>query len=123
MLKRWSLCLLLMSPILTAESAEPRIEADKAPFYVGKSVMACGKLAAIKHTEDKHYLNLDKPYPNQSLTILLWESDYSGFIQRLGKLDNLMGKTFCGRGQIQEYQGNLEMTISNPLFLRLMKGD
>jgi len=103
-----------------SHAAEPKIEAYKAPFHVGKTVMACGTLAETKHFSDRHYLNLDKKYPKQSLTVLVWNKDYRWFEQRFGKIDSYVGRRFCARGKIEEYKNNLQMKVTNPQFLRLM---
>lgn len=105
----------------TVNAQEPKIEAIKAAFYVGQNVMACGTLADIKHLENRHYLNLDKPYPNQSLTLLIWDNNYRWFEERFGKIDGMKGKRFCARGKIEEYKNNLQIKVNNPQFLRLMK--
>ena len=109
---------LLLSTIPYA--AEPKIEAYKAPFHVGKSVMACGNLAQTKHLSNRHYLNLDKKHPNQSLTILVWDNDYRWFEEKFGKIDSYVGRRFCVRGTIEDYKGNLQIKVSKPQFLRLM---
>lgn len=54
-----------------ANAAEPKIEAFEAPFHIGETVMACGTLAQTKYFSNRHYLNLDKKHPNQSLTVLV----------------------------------------------------
>lgn len=105
----------------TVHAEEVKIEAFKAPFHVGKTVMACGKLAETKHLSNRHYLNLDKNYPNQTLTILVWDNDYNWFEERFGKIDNMIGERFCARGTIAEYKNNLQIQLKNPQFLRLMK--
>lgn len=104
----------------TSNAAEPKIEAYKAPFHVGKSVMACGRLAEVKHFSNRHYLNLDKRYPNQTLTILVWNKDYRWFENRFGDLDDYIGRRFCARGKIEDYKHNIQMQVKNPQFLRLM---
>lgn len=112
---------LLIGTSLQANAEEPKIEAIKAAFYVGKPVMACGILKETKHLSNRHYLNLDKPYPNQSLTLLVWDNDYRWFEERFGKIDGHIGKRFCARGTIEEYKNNLQIQVGNPQFLRLMK--
>ena len=102
-------------------NGEPRIEAIKAPFYVGKTVMACGILTEVSHQESIHFLNFDKRYPEQTLTIVIFNSDYRPFEERLGKLENHIGAKFCARGKIEEYNERLQIKIKNPQFLRLMK--
>lgn len=106
--------------IASSQAAEPKIEAFKAPFHVGQTVMACGTLAETKHFPDRHYLNLDNRYPKQSLTVLVWNKDYRWFEDRFGKIDNFVGRRFCARGKIEEYKNNMQMQVTNPQFLRLM---
>ena len=105
---------------LNSFGQELKIEAIKAPFHVGKSVMACGQLAEIKHLDNRHYLNLDRKYPNQTLTLLVWDNNYRWFEERFGRIDGMVGKRFCARGTIEEYKKNLQMKVNNPQFLRLM---
>lgn len=111
----------LLFASITVYAQEAKIEANKAAFHVGKSVMACGQLVEIKHLSNRHYLNLDRTYPNQSLTLLVWSKDYQWFEERFGKIDSMVGKRFCARGKIEEYKNNLQIQVSNPQFLRLMK--
>lgn len=115
---------IVMSLMLFASSLtyaqEAKIEANKSAFHVGESIMACGKLAQIKHLENRHYLNLDKPYPNQTLTILVWNSDYRWFESRFGSLDAMNGRRICARGVIEQYKNSLQIEVKNPQFLRLM---
>lgn len=101
-------------------AAEPKIEAFKAPFHVGQSVMACGKLAEVKHFPNRHYLNLDQKYPKQSLTVLVWNKDYRWFEERFGKIDSFVDRRFCARGTVKDYKGSLQIQIANPQYLRLM---
>lgn len=105
---------------ISSNASEPKIEAFKAPFHVGKTVMACGSLAQVKHVSNRHYLNMDKKYPAQSLTVLVWDSDYRWFEERFGSIDGFVGRRFCVRGKIEEYKNNMQMQVTNPQFLRLM---
>lgn len=101
--------------------AEEKIEAFKSAFYVDKTVMACGQLVQIKDMNGRYYLNLDKNYPNQSLTLLLWNKDYHWFESKFGNMNNLIGYRLCARGKIEEYKNNLQMHLTNPQYLRLIK--
>lgn len=105
---------------IASNANEPKIEAFKAPSHVGKTVMACGNLAQVKHLSNRHYLNLDKKYPNQALTVLVWDSDYRWFEERFGSIEGFVGRRFCARGKIEEYKNNMQMQVTNPQFLRLM---
>lgn len=121
MLKKILVTSLLSLASVSSIAQEAKIEAIKAPFHVGKSVMACGQLAEVKHFDNRHYLNLDKKYPNQSLTLLVWDNNYKWFEERFGRIDHMVGQRFCARGTIEEYKNNLQIKVNNPQFLRLMK--
>ncbi|GKW54107.1 hypothetical protein NCCP2140_31600 [Pseudoalteromonas sp. NCCP-2140] len=111
----------ILTLLISAQAQEPKIEAFKAPFHVGKSVMACGEVAQVSKGKKATYLNLDKEYPNQSLTILVWDSNLAPFEERFGNLKRLSGERICARGKISEYKNTLQIKVSNPQFLRLMK--
>ena len=109
---------LLFSSIVTA--ADPKIESRKASLYVDKWVMACGMLAEINHLPNRHYMNFDRKYPNQSLTALVWNKDYRWFENRYGKIDNYVGHRFCVSGTIVATQNRLQINVTNPQFIRLI---
>lgn len=118
-MKYLSFCfLLIFTQIILAN--ELRIEAIKSPFHVGKTVMACGVLAQVKKSTKQIYLNLDKPYPDQSLTLLIWANKYDAFNKRFGDLDRHTNKKVCARGTIKEYKHSLQIVLNNPQFLRIM---
>lgn len=101
--------------------SEGRIATIKAPFYVGQTVMACGVVAQHSIGKKANYLNFDKPYPNQSLSALIWNDKTAGFEQRFGNLKSLVNQRVCVRGPITEYKNTLQIVVSNPQFLRLME--
>jgi hypothetical protein len=100
--------------------AEEQIEALKAPFHVGESVLACGKVAQVTVRSEVAYINLDRPYPNHALALVIWKSELPSYETRFGKLSTLEGKRVCARGKIEEYRKSLQMILKNPQFLRLM---
>jgi len=100
--------------------AEERIASSKAPFYVGKSVMACGTVAQVSKTAGVTYINLDNAYPTQSLSLVVWSTDAAAYEARLGDLAALHAHTVCARGIITEYRNRLQIIMKNPQYLRLM---
>jgi hypothetical protein len=57
------------------------------------------------------YLNLDRPYPTQVFTILIWGNDRPKF----GTPETtLMGKRVCATGTIKEYRGKPEIVATDP---------
>jgi DNA/RNA endonuclease YhcR with UshA esterase domain len=100
--------------------AEDQIEAIRAPFYVGKNVLACGRVAQVTVRSNVTYINLDRPYPNHTLGLVIWQSSLTDYESRLGKLSALEGRRVCARGLIEEYRSKLQIIMRNPQFLRLM---
>lgn len=107
----------------TLHASEPRIEARKAAFHVGEMVMACGTVVQVSKAKKAHYLNLDNRYPNQTLAVLSWNNNLKGFEQRFGKMYQFENQRVCVRGKITEYRNNLQIQLSNPQFLRVMKSE
>lgn len=116
------LIFIVMALTFTASpvEAEEKIQSIKAPFHVGKSVLACGPVAQVSRTQKAIYINLDRAYPNQSLGLVVWTSEAATYESRLGDLSALAGKTVCGRGLITEYRNRLQIVMKNPQYLRLM---
>lgn len=111
---------LSLALMVSPARAEENIQSIKAPFYVGKSVLACGPVAQVSRTPKAIHINLDRAYPNQSLDLVVWTSEASSYESRLGNLSALVGKTVCGRGLITEYRNRLQIVMKNPQYLRLM---
>lgn len=101
--------------------SEERIEAYRAPFYVGKQVMACGVLAGTSKFAKGIYLSLDKKYPHQTLTLVLWDESVAPIEAKFGSLSTQIGRTFCALGTIEKYKKSLQIQVENPQFLRLMQ--
>lgn len=100
--------------------AEDQIEAIRAPFYVGKSVLACGRVMQVTVRSNVTYINLDRSYPNHTLGLVIWQSSLADYENRFGKLSALEGRRVCARGLIEEYRNKLQIIMRNPQFLRLM---
>jgi DNA/RNA endonuclease YhcR with UshA esterase domain len=87
----------------------------QAAGHIGKWATVCGIVAsanyAIKTRRQPTFLNLDRPYPNQIFTILIWGSERPKF----GSPDvALMGKKVCATGTIEEYRGKPEIVATDP---------
>lgn len=104
----------------TAHS-EPTIDSSKAAFYVGKEAMVCGTVFEVKPFSRGTYINMGARYPNQHISFLVWDSELPKFNQRFGGLAVFKGARACGRGLIESYKNTLQIKVSNPQFLRLLK--
>lgn len=81
--------------------------AKQAGNNIGKTKTVCGKVATATYAKSTTgrptYLNLDKPYPRQIFTILIW-SEYRSLYKRAPE-KLFRGKTVCVRGPISTYNG------------------
>ena len=83
--------------------------------------MVCGEVASTHYAASTRgsptFINLEKPYPNQIVTILIWGSDRS----RFGDPEQrYRGKHVCVTGKVSVYRGVPEVVAreSSQLTLR-----
>lgn len=103
-----SLAILCLS-LIALSSAAQTLTAIEASKHVGESATVCGTVAG-EHTATSSrgqptFINLDKPYPNQVFTILVWSDER----QLVGKLP-ATGK-LCAVGSITLYRGVPEIVL------------
>ena len=85
------------------------ITAADAKNHIGEQATVCGLVAnkrvASQSQGTPTFVDLDKPYPNQSLTVLVWERDKGnvGLLPGSGQL--------CVTGQIVQYRGKAEIVL------------
>lgn len=110
-------CILLVSFAVIAE--EPKIQAKQSRDYLGETVVACGKVAQVSKGRKAHYLNIDESYPNETLSLLIWDENFPKFEQHHGDLSKLTLKNVCAKGKIVEYKQSLQIQMSNPEYLEV----
>jgi len=90
--------------------AQQRLTPADAKAHIGEQATVCGTVAsatyAARSKGQPTFLNLDKPYPNQAFTVVIWGSDRAKFGQPETKFKN---KRICVTGKIQEYRGGAEI--------------
>ncbi len=101
-------------------AAEERIEAHRSALHLGQSVLACGRVAQVSARNEVTYVNLDNPYPRQTLGLVIWRRDLPSYQARFGALPSLVGKSVCARGVIEQYRSNLQLVLRNPQSLNIM---
>lgn len=121
-MKKISLVASALAGLLVATAhAEPTIDSSKASFYVGNEAMVCGTVYEVKPFSKGTYINMGARYPDQHITFLVWNTDLPKFNARFGELSVFQGARACARGLIEHYKNTLQIKVSNPQFLRLMK--
>jgi hypothetical protein len=74
-----ALCLLAFAPA----PQHQKLSASEAKDHIGETATVCGDVVSTRYAASTKgqptFLNLDKPYPNQIFTVLIWGSNRSKF--------------------------------------------
>ena len=100
----------VMLAVVSGLSAQAQtISASQASQHIGQHETVCGQVAG-EHTATSSrgtptFINLDKPYPNQVFTILIWGDNRA----EIGHLPD-SGRV-CVTGTITDYRGRPEIVL------------
>jgi len=87
-------------------NAQTSISAAEAKNHVGEKATVCGSVASTHYAAGSRgkptFINLDKPYPSQIFTVLIWGSDRPKFGDPEQTYQN---KQICVTGKISDYKG------------------
>ena len=111
-----ALALLIVGPAL----AQKKISAAEAKDHVGETATVCGNVTSTRYASSTRgqptFLNLDKRYPNQIFTIVIWGSNRNKF----GRPEvDYSEKRVCVTGKIAEYRGAPEIVADDPKQIRV----
>lgn len=105
-----------------AYSQTGHLAAEQAKDHVGENATVCGKVVdshyASRSRGQPTFLNVDKRYPNQIFTIVIWGSDRPKFGDPEAKYGD---KEVCVTGKITNYRGVPETTANDPGQIELSK--
>ena len=91
------------------------ISAAEAKNHVGERATVCGEVASVHYAARSRgnptFINLDKPYPNQIFTVLIWGSDRPKFGD---PEEAYRSKHICVTGKISDYKGVPEIVAYEP---------
>ncbi|SRR6266567_6580728 len=116
---------LLAIPVVAVLSAalvhaQNSISSAEAKDHVGEIATVCGDVVsthyAARSRGNPTFINLDKPYPNQIFTIVIWGSDRPKFGD---PEETYRGKQICATGEISVYRGVAEMIAHEPSQIRI----
>ena len=95
--------------------AQTSISAAEAKNHVGERATVCGEVASVHYAARSRgnptFINLDKPYPNQIFTVLIWGSDRPKFGD---PEEAYRSKHICVTGKITDYKGGAEVVAYEP---------
>jgi hypothetical protein len=83
--------------------------ASEAKAHIGVEAVVTGTVAEVNKTERLVRLNLDKPYPNQVLTVVIWADKTNLFPE----VEKLRGKSVEISGKIVDYRSRPEIVMSS----------
>lgn len=91
------------------------LSADEARRHVGENTCVCGVVVSAHFAQrsgrQPTFLNLDKPYPNQIFTAVIWGGDRPKF----GEPEiTFEGKRVCVTGAIELYREKPEIILHDP---------
>jgi hypothetical protein len=99
-----------------------KLAAAEAKDHIGQQSTVCGKVASTRYAAMSRgkptFLNLDKPYPSQVFTILIWGGNREKFGTPEEKYRD---KQVCVTGKITEYRGAPEIVVTEPQSIEIEK--
>jgi DNA/RNA endonuclease YhcR with UshA esterase domain len=105
------LCLLAFAPA----PQHQKLSTSEAKDHIGETATVCGNVVSTRYVASTKgqptFLNLDKPYPSQIFTVLIWGSNRSKF--GTPEID-YKAKHVCVTGKITEYRGTPEIVANDP---------
>jgi hypothetical protein len=101
-------------------NAQKKLTTSEAKEHYGDTATVCGAVVSTRFADSTKgqptFLNLDKPYPNQVFTIVIWGNNRSKF----GTPEkDYNGKRICVTGKITAYAGLPEIVADEPKQIKL----
>src|SRR5580658_6388294 len=101
--------------LVPSDQAQKKITALEAKDHINESATVCGNVVSARFSASTKgqptFLNLEKPYPNQIFTVVIWGSDRAKF----GTPETeYKGKRICVTGKIENFRGVPEIVASDP---------
>jgi len=107
---------------VNSQSQIKKLTVADAKDHIGEQATVCGKVASTRYAATTRgkptFLNLDKPYPNQVFTTLIWGENRDKFGIPEEKYRD---KQVCVSGKITEYRGAPEIVVSDPQSIEVQK--
>ena len=91
------------------------ISATEAKNHVGQKATVCGEVTSTRYSARRRgsppFITLDKPYPDQVFTVLIWGSDRPKFGD---PEEAYQHRRICVTGKISDYKGVPEIVAYEP---------
>ena len=88
---------------------------SQASSHIGEDATVCGKVLAGYYARSSNgqptFINLDRAYPNQKFTIVIWGDDRYQFNNPENQYN---GRKVCVSGYIDSYKGVPQIAVGSP---------
>ena len=105
-----------LAPTTTSQPVRTWITPAEARSHVGSRRTVCGTVASATYASGSRgqptFLNLDRAYPNQIFTALIWGQNRSEFGSPPESI--YRGQDICVVGLIEWYDGEPEIVVTGP---------
>jgi DNA/RNA endonuclease YhcR with UshA esterase domain len=107
--------LLFATMVVSIASAQQKLLPSEARAHIGESATVCGTVVSSRFAASTKgqptFLNLDKSYPSQVFTVLIWGESRSKFGSPESEYKD---KHICVTGTITVYRGVPEIVVNDP---------
>jgi DNA/RNA endonuclease YhcR with UshA esterase domain len=114
-MRKYLIATCLAAILLLPLEAQKKLFPAEAKDHVGETATVCGNVVSTRYVASTKgqptFLNLDKPYPNQIFTIVIWGSNRSKFGRPEVECNE---KRICVTGRITAYRGVPEVIANDP---------
>ena len=96
-----------------AKAQTKNVTLDSIAKYEGKTITICEKVQSTYQTKGEHknvMLSFGKPYPKNTFTVMIFESDLEKF--SYNPVEKLNNKTVCITGKVVIYKDKPEIIIT-----------
>ena len=115
-MRKLALSLSLFVLLLSTAVAQEKVSPSEAAKLVGKKATVCGQVASANFAARSRgrptFLNLDRPYPNQIFTVVIWGQNRAKFSP--APESAYRAKRICVSGTISSYRGQPQIVVSDP---------
>lgn len=108
---------------LKVDFKKGQVSAAQAKYFIGDECTVCGRVVSTKFSENGKanptYINLDKKFPDQVFTLVIFGKDRVNFSYEPEKY--LYNKTICIKGKVGEWGGTPQMVISEESAIEVLE--
>ena len=90
----------------------------EAKTKLNKIEKVCGKIVSFHKFKSGYYFNFDKNYPNEPLTLLIWDEKISLMSNNTGSIpspESIVGQDICVTGKISKYKEHYQITPNSKI--------